>query len=174
MGRVCYLRITFLLKYLDVGLIRRLRADRDQQSLPAVRRIEPHTRTARAARCCSVLYQCACDNVSAADRYNRSADHEGRGHAVNRALDVLAELTGSLNPEIELSERLCDLYVYMQRRLLEAHMEQSSEKLREVLGLLTTLLSAWREIAAPAPLDYSTGVLAQVAAVPAAPAYGRF
>jgi flagellar protein FliS len=127
------------------------------------------------------LYQHACDNVSSADRFNQAGDPVGRGQAINRVMDVLVELTASLDPQIELSGQLRELYVYMQQRLLEAHIEQSSEKLQEVLRLLTTLLSAWREVANPVTsTDYrlaeevAPAVLAGISEPAVAVAYGRF
>jgi flagellar secretion chaperone FliS len=142
---------------------------------PYQRCAESSLATERPEQLVVTLYQCACDSVSSADRCNQSGDHEGRGRAVNRALDVLVELTASLDPQIELSGQLRELYAYMQQRLLQAHVEQSSEKLQEVLGLLTVLLSAWREVA-----DYrvseevAPAVLAAMAEPPAPLAYGRF
>ena len=43
----------------------------------------------------------------------------------------------------ELSQRLAQLYDYMQRRLLEANAKQIDEPMAEVLGLLSTLGEAW-------------------------------
>ena len=130
------------------------------------------------------LYQCAADNVFAAERFNRCGDHIARGQAVNRALDVLTELTMSLNDGVELSDRLRDLYGYMQHRLLESHIEQSSSKMLEVASLITTLLSAWKEVATSAQFpraaykasDELAAELVATAAVPcpAAVAYGKF
>jgi flagellar biosynthetic protein FliS len=127
------------------------------------------------------LYECAIQAISAADRCNSAGDHVGRGRAVNHSLEVLAELSGSLNDTVDIALRLRELYCYSQTRLVEAHIEQSSAKLQEITGVLTTLLGAWREIAAVAqPTSYGlpseeapAAVLSSVA-TPAAVAYGRF
>jgi flagellar protein FliS len=49
----------------------------------------------------------------------------------------------------EISQRLGLLYDYMQRRLLEANMQQSDAPLAEVLGLLSTLSEAWEGVRKP-------------------------
>ena len=51
----------------------------------------------------------------------------------------------------EISQRLALLYDYMQRRLLEANMQQSDAPLADVLGLLSTLSEAWAEIRTTEP-----------------------
>ena len=57
----------------------------------------------------------------------------------------MIELATSLDHERggEISQRLALLYDYIQRRLLEANLQQSDAPLAEVLGLLSTLSEAW-------------------------------
>jgi flagellar biosynthetic protein FliS len=127
------------------------------------------------------LYECAIQAISAADRCTGAGDPVGRGKAVNHALEVLAELSASLDDTVDIALRLRELYSYSQTRLVEAHIEQSSAKLQEVAGLLTTLLGAWREIAAIArptshgvPAEKATAAFVSPVTPPAAVAYGRF
>jgi flagellar secretion chaperone FliS len=93
------------------------------------------------------LYEFTLANVHAACACNRAGDPAGRGRAVNNALDALVELTTSADPNVALTGDLREIYAYMQRRLTEAHTEQSESKLREVADLLMTMLEAWRQIA---------------------------
>jgi flagellar secretion chaperone FliS len=46
----------------------------------------------------------------------------------------------------EISRNLFDLYGYMQQCLLKAHVAESEQPLREVEGLLVTLLEGWRAV----------------------------
>lgn len=73
-----------------------------------------------------------------------------RSKAINRAYAALAELLCALKPEAapELCGRLAGLYSYMQRRLLDANIQQADAPLAEVLGLLSTLAEAWSGAAA--------------------------
>jgi flagellar secretion chaperone FliS len=131
-----------------------------------------------------MLYECAYENVNAAVKFNRAADHAGRARGVNKALDVLMELTSSCDEGVAITAQLRGLYAYMQGRLMEAHIEQSEEKLLEVAELLRTMLDAWRKIAADAAESaYSAGSRVVPRVVPSASflepeavavAYGRF
>jgi flagellar protein FliS len=75
-----------------------------------------------------------------------------RSRAITRACEILMELAQSLDhgQSSEISQRLAQLYDYMQRRLLEANMRQIDEPLAEVLALLTTLGEAREGISRPA------------------------
>jgi hypothetical protein len=97
----------------------------------------------------------------------------GRGQAVSRAVNILAELMASLDHSKggEMSTNLKRLYDYMQRRLLEAHARKIKEPYGEVEKLLSDLLAAWVVVAeqsaapqavpepeapAPAPAPYAS------------------
>jgi flagellar protein FliS len=128
-----------------------------------------------------MLYEFALENVNAACALNLANDPAGRGRAVNNAFDALFELSASCNPDVSLTGELRDLYGYMQRRLTEAHIEQSETKLQEVAGLLKTMLEAWRQISASTENDAYRAAPEMPAAVVAAPVppgvsamYGRF
>jgi flagellar secretion chaperone FliS len=75
-----------------------------------------------------------------------------RSRAISKAGAILTELSAALNHEAggELASRLGALYDYMQRKLLEANLQQSDPPLGEVLSLLVTLAEAWAEISKPA------------------------
>jgi flagellar protein FliS len=75
-----------------------------------------------------------------------------RSREINKAYEILVELTVSLDHGRggEISQRLAQLYDYMQRRLLDANMQQSEAPLAEVLSLLSTLSEAWAGVRASA------------------------
>lgn len=95
------------------------------------------------------LYEAAIDSVRRARTCFEQGDIWGRGQAVSRAVNILAELIASLdhNKGGELSGNLKRLYDYMQRRLLEAHATKAKEPFDEVEKLLSDLLSAWVVVA---------------------------
>ncbi len=85
-----------------------------------------------------------------------------RGHAgerIGRTLAILEYLLAGLNPAVapELCENLQALYVFSMRHLVRANLEQSSEKVAEIVTLLTPLRDAWStavaELAAPKTAD---------------------
>jgi flagellar protein FliS len=97
-----------------------------------------------------LLFQNALQSVKTARKLLQARDIAGRSRAISQASDCLSLLTDSLSLEDggEISRNLLALYGYMQNRLLEANLRQSDELLAEVEGLLTTLHSAWAELAA--------------------------
>src|SRR5687768_1894912 len=117
------------------------------------------------------LYRGALDSVFAAVRCNEAEDHLGRGRGVNKALDIITELTVSLNVNEggAVAVQLRELYTYMHGRLVEAHMEKSQVKLVEVATLLSTLLEGWQQIASGNANESGYGVATGPAAFTAAP-----
>jgi flagellar protein FliS len=98
-----------------------------------------------------LLYQAAIEAVQAARHHLTRGEIVERGRSVSRAVEVLAELSGSLDHEQggELSARLAALYDYMQRTLLEANFRQADDGLAQAEMLLKTLNEAWSAIESP-------------------------
>jgi flagellar secretion chaperone FliS len=92
-----------------------------------------------------MLYQGAGNAVREARRSLAEGDILGRSRAILRAYEILVELTGALDRSRagELGERLASLYDYMQRRLIDANLQQADAPLADVLSLLATLAEAW-------------------------------
>ena len=95
------------------------------------------------------LYEGAVDAVREARQCLRSGDIMLRSRNINKAVKILTELLVSIDQERggEIGGQLKSLYAYMQSRILAAHCEQSEAPLKEVEGLLTTLLEAWQRVA---------------------------
>jgi flagellar protein FliS len=81
-----------------------------------------------------------------------AGDIAARSKSISKAYQIVVELSGSLDRErgAEISRRLTELYDYMERRLIEANLQQSDAPLGEVRGLLATLAEAWDGIRPPA------------------------
>ena len=118
------------------------------------------------------LYEGAIDSVGRARTCFEHGDIWGRGQAVSRAVNILAELISSLDHTKggEMSANLKRLYDYMQRRLLEAHATKTKEPFNEVEKLLSDLLEAWVVVAeqnvAPQPMQQSETPAPYAAAEP--------
>ena len=96
-----------------------------------------------------LVYQRARSSVADAREHLRNKRILERSAAIMRAYMAIHELLSALQPEVapELCERLQSLYLYMQKRLLEANMRQEDPPLAEVLKLLTTLEEGWAGVA---------------------------
>ncbi len=94
-----------------------------------------------------ILYQEALESVERARGYLREGDIAARSREISRTCAILAELSVSLRRDADptIVSNLVELYDYMQRRLLEANMQQVEPPLVEVSHLLTTLLDGWRQ-----------------------------
>ncbi len=92
-----------------------------------------------------LLYQACTSAVQDARSHLKAGEIPERSKSITRAWEILAELTHSLDRERggEIALRLGRLYDYMQRRLLDANLQQADAPLAEVLGLLSTLSEAW-------------------------------
>ena len=120
-------------------------------SNPYAAHIEASLLTAEPIELVRTLYRGALDAVSEARACLATSDAAGRSAAVSKAVNILRELAFSLNPASEpaMARNLLELYDYMQRRLLAAHLERSEAPLAEVAGLLATLAEAWDQVDVP-------------------------
>ena len=99
----------------------------------------------------SLLYQACTQAVREARCYLAAGQIAERSREINKACAIVLELATSLDHARggEISQRLALLYDYMERRLLQANMQQSDAPLADVLGLLTTLSEAWAGVRQP-------------------------
>jgi flagellar protein FliS len=66
----------------------------------------------------------------------------GRGEA------IIDELLATLNMDTgEIAERLQAIYVFCKKTLIEARIQRESEKIGQVVALLTSLREAWAKLA---------------------------
>jgi flagellar protein FliS len=120
-------------------------------SNPYAAHIEASLLTAEPIELVRTLYRGALDAVSEARACLAASDAAGRSAAVSKAVNILRELAFSLNPASEpaMARNLLELYDYMQRRLLAAHLERSEAPLTDVASLLATLAEAWDRVDVP-------------------------
>lgn len=95
-----------------------------------------------------ILYDLGIRSIAAARECCRQKDIAGRGKHVNKAFEVFVELQNGLNLQQggEVARNYARIYDYCQRRLLQAHAEQSEALLTEVESLLGDLREAWQVV----------------------------
>lgn len=119
--------------------------------------------TADPAELIRLLYTGAIDAVRGARRKLALGDIRGRSAEISRAIDIVGELTLSLDRSVapELAGNLVEIYDYVLRLLTDANIRQVPEPLAEAESLLATLLDAWSSVtvsaisAAPASDEYT-------------------
>ncbi len=107
--------------------------------------LESRILTADPVELIRVLYRGAIESVEQARQAMREGDIPRRTRHINRTIEILTELTVSLErgSENAIALNLAELYDYMQRRVLEAHIQQAESPLAEVGKLLRTVLEGW-------------------------------
>jgi flagellar protein FliS len=117
----------------------------------AYRRIDAESRS--PLELTVMLYDGALGLLARAREAVARGDLPNRAKAVSRALEILAALQGTLNfaEGGQIARDLDRLYAYMTTRLVDSTVKRDASALDEVSRLLSTLRSAWAEIAALAP-----------------------
>ncbi|MFW5734162.1 MAG: flagellar export chaperone FliS [Oceanidesulfovibrio sp.] len=95
-----------------------------------------------------MLYDGAVKFLRQAQEKINEKDYAQKGILISKALDVIAELDGSLNVQKggEIAQNLHNLYFYCNTRLLMANMNMDNVLIDEVIKILTGLRSAYAEI----------------------------
>ena len=82
----------------------------------------------------------------------KSGDIEKRSYWINRSMAIFVELISTLDYSGgNIANYLNGLYSYQLELLLEANIQNSTEKLDEVNNVIKGLLEAWRETTNVAP-----------------------
>lgn len=63
-----------------------------------------------------------------------------------KAQTIISELMATLNMDIEVSKNMLALYEYMNRRLVEANIQNEISIIEEVEGLVTEFRDTWKEV----------------------------
>ena len=85
-------------------------------------------------------------------------DIAAKGEALGKAINIVGGLQSSLNKEVQspLPQQLDELYIYMQRRLVEANLHGDVAMVDEVSGLMRTVKEGWDGIAPAATTATAT------------------
>jgi flagellar protein FliS len=108
---------------------------------------EVEIETASGLRLVVMLYAGAIKFLNIAREGILSKKLDSANNNIIKAQDIISELMTSLNFDAgEVAHNLYSLYLYMNRRLLEANIEKNLEIINEITRLLNTLKSAWEEL----------------------------
>lgn len=111
--------------------------------------IESGVNAADPHKLISMLFQGALLAIANAKNAILREDIPAKAAAISKSLAILDEgLDASLDKEVggELAESLSQLYQYMERRLVQANLNNDMTMLDEVASLLSELSSAWDAI----------------------------
>ncbi|WP_141432936.1 flagellar export chaperone FliS [Bacillus sp. 03113] len=71
---------------------------------------------------------------------------EEKNTNIQKAQKIIQELMVTLNMDLEISKNMMSLYDYMNRRLMEANIQNDTSILDEVEGLVTEFRDTWKEV----------------------------
>lgn len=99
-------------------------------------------------RLVQMLMSGAMDRMNQAKTALQDNDVAAKGELLGKTVSIIAGLQSSLNAEQggELAINLDRLYEYMQRRLLEANINNDIAAIDEVSSLLLTVKTSWDHI----------------------------
>lgn len=107
--------------------------------------LEQKIMNARPEELTLMLYDGLVRFINQAMLFNEQKSYDKSNNANLRAQAIIQELRSSLNLDIDLSEGLEDLYVFMIQRLIDANIEKNNAILSEILELATDLRDTWKQ-----------------------------
>lgn len=118
------------------------------QARPAAYR-DNEVLTASRERLVLLLYEGLLKNLRRAGKQIDARDFEGKSESLGKASAIVFELMGSLDFEAggEIASRLSALYAYFASEILEVGRTLSVTRLDALVGLVSSLHSAWSDAA---------------------------
>lgn len=107
--------------------------------------LEQKIMNARPEELTLMLYDGLVRFINQAMLFNEQKSYDKSNNANLRAQAIIQELRSSLNLDIDMSEGLEDLYVFMIQRLIDANIEKNNALLSEILELATDLRDTWKQ-----------------------------
>ena len=103
--------------------------------------------TASPADLIVMLYDGCIKNVKLAEIcLNDNGDLSGVHVHLLSAQEIIMELVNCLDPSVELSAQLLDIYDFLLRMLREMNLKKDLSLLPDVLEILTSMRDTWRRI----------------------------
>jgi flagellar secretion chaperone FliS len=104
--------------------------------------------TADPKRLVILCYETVISNLKMAREIYIAKDYETKAKCIQKAQDIICELTNALDFEQggEVAKNLYALYTFLTRHILEADLKRDLNALTESIVMIAELKSAWQEI----------------------------
>jgi flagellar protein FliS len=103
--------------------------------------------TASPSELIVMLYDACIKNLKLADIcLTENNDLSGSHTHFRNAQEIIMELVNCLDPAVELSSQLLDIYDYLLRTLREMNVKKDLSLLPDVLEILTSMRDTWQQI----------------------------
>ncbi len=108
---------------------------------------ETQIKTANQGKLIIMLYDGAIKFLTQAKESLAKKDVEESHNKIVRAQDIIMELLLSLNMQAgQIAHKLYNLYLYMNKKLMEANVYKKVEPVDEVLKMLLDLKEVWSDV----------------------------
>jgi len=92
-----------------------------------------------------MLYNGAIKFIKQGEQYIFEKDYENANKSIIRALDIINELSQTLDMRYEISNNFKMLYDYIASRLVDANMKKDIEPLKEAMSLVIEFRDTWQQ-----------------------------
>jgi len=93
-----------------------------------------------------MLYNGCLKFIKLAKRAMDEKDFQSKNTNIIKAQNIIQEFRSTLNPEIEISTNMEQLYEYIYTRLIDANMKNDLAILEEVEGHVVELRDTWKQV----------------------------
>lgn len=99
-----------------------------------------------------LLYEGAIKFLREAVESQKTGDIPAKSNFINRALDIISELSQSLNMNDsgEIAQNLKRIYQFWTDHLLKAKVVRDSRAMEEVIDMMSSLIEAWQVVCSDA------------------------
>lgn len=118
----------------------------------------------------TILYEMVLLYIEEAQEASEKNDDAAFKTSIKKIRGCMNELTSSLNFEYELAQNLLQLYLYVNRELVQASIHSDSGRLENIRAVIQKLQEAYRQIEGQ---DTSKPVMGNAQTVYAGLTYGR-
>ncbi|WP_062046433.1 flagellar export chaperone FliS [Bacillus sp. JCM 19034] len=94
----------------------------------------------------ALLYEAALTNLENAIEHNERQEFIEANDKLKKANDIIYRLGAGLNYEAGIiADQLDQLYNYLADQIIEANYKKDNSKIREVIKVIESLMTAWNE-----------------------------
>ncbi len=107
--------------------------------------LESKILTAKPEELTYMLYEGLVKFIKKAQIYLQNENYEGVNTNSQKAQAIIDELRSTLNPEIEISKSMDDLYEFMSHKLLMGNVNKSLEDFKDALEIAEEFKLTWKK-----------------------------
>ena len=129
--------------------------------------------TANAIELVQISYEVAIETIKEAGEFLNKKDYTKFKLRIHKAQSFITDLIESLDLSYEISLELMQLYLFINKLLIQGHIQRKPEPLQQASNLLNTLLQGWQEVAVTQAQPIKKSVMENTQKLYAGLTYGK-